>query len=169
MPKTKRSPESSAAEAETPPTPSIDSVREIADALCRAASECWHQHHRRAHVGAKASVEAEARSLGRLCSVCDDTLEQLAGAYERAAAAVRPDDANREWWHRANTLWLASREYARRHRSSDAQTRRLSARGGHHSSDDFESLHLESELEASALLALRQASDDYRRSRPGVL
>jgi len=166
MTKTKGNPKSSAAEVETPPAPSLDSVREIADALCRTASDCWHHHQRRAQVGAKASVETEARGLERLCSVCDDTLEQLAAAYERAAAAVRPDGANREWWHRANTLWLASREYARRHRSCDAQTRRLS---GHHSHDDLESLHMEFELEASALLALRQASDEYCRTRAGVL
>jgi hypothetical protein len=144
----------------------MDSVREIADALCRAAHECCHQHGRSARLGGNAPIETEQRGLDRLCAVCDDTLARLVTAYEKTAAGARPADGDADWWHRANALWLASREYVRRHRSCDDRTRRLS---GRHPASALEEIHLEFELEASALLALRQASDEYGAARPGVL
>jgi len=161
-----RSERSTATRAATSAAPSIATLREIADALCRAAHECYHQHHRSSHVLAKSSVDTEERGLAQLCSVCDDTLRNLAVAYETGAAGLQPNGADRAWWHSANQLWLASREFIRRHRSCDAQTRRLA---GHHSARELEALHLESELDASALLALGHACADYRRTRPQVL
>ena len=146
--------------------PSIDSIRAIADALCRAAHECYQQHGRSARLAKETSVDGEAQGLERLCAVCDETLEDLATEYERSAARARPATADEEWWHRANSLWHASREYARRHKSCDAQTRRL---GAHHSLSELETLHLEFELEASALLALKQACAGYCRMRPITL
>ncbi|MFI5245082.1 MAG: hypothetical protein ACHQQR_07655, partial [Gemmatimonadales bacterium] len=71
-----------------------------------------------------------------------------------------PDD----FWRAANTLWHASREYARRHRSCDSLTMKRSK----HSSDKLGEITLEYELEASALLALRQAIAAYRKLQPGV-
>lgn len=144
--------------------PSIDDVREIADALCRAAHECYQQHGRTARIAS--TVDGETKGLERLCAVCDETLESLVAEYERAAADARPDAEDEEWWHAANALWLASREYARRHKICGAQTRRLAA---HHTPSELETLHLEFELEASALLALKQSCEAYRRLRPQVL
>ena len=165
MSKTKTAIEERHAGAAEPLT--LDSVRAIADALYRAADECHHQHRRSARVLPKSAVDAEEEALGRLCSVCDDSLEKLALEYEKAAATIRPSvRADDPWWRRANALWLASREYARRHRSCDTQTRRVS---GAHSANELEALHMEFELEASALLALRQACDDYARERPQAL
>ena len=146
--------------------PSIDGVREIADALCRAAHECYQQQSRSARIGSKANVDGETKGLERLCAVCDETLQTLVAEYEGAAADARPDADDEEWWHCANALWLASREYARRHKICGAQTRRLAA---HHTPSELETLHLEFELEASALLALKQTCEAYRRVRPQVL
>lgn len=146
--------------------PSIDAVREIADALCRAAHECYQQHGRSARIGSKTSVDGEAQGLERLCAVCDDSLARLVAQYEKVAANVRPGPGDEDWWHRANALWHASREFVRRHQSCDSQTRHLAA---HHSSSELESLHLEFELEASALLALKQSCDGYCRLRPQAL
>ena len=146
--------------------PSIDGVREIADALCRAAHECYQQHGRNARIASKATVDGETKGLERLCAVCDETLATLVAEYERAAADTRPDPEDEQWWHCANALWLACREYARRHKICAAQTRRLAA---HHTPSELETLHLEFELEASALLALKQTCEAYRRLRPQVL
>ena len=146
--------------------PSIDGVRDIADALCRAAHECYQQHSRNARIASKTTVDGETKGLERLCAVCDETLQTLVAEYERAAADARPDPEDEEWWHCANALWLASREYARRHKICGAQSRRLAA---HHTPSELETLHLEFELEASALLALKQSCEAYRRVRPQVL
>jgi hypothetical protein len=147
-------------------SPTLDAVREIADALCRAGSDCYHQHGRSARLIEKAPVGAEERGMERLCAVCDETLEKLAAAYEQQAASFRPDGTDDAWWHSANALWLASREYARRHRSCDAQTRGIASL---HSPSELETLHLEFEFEASALLALRQSCEAYGRARPQAL
>ena len=159
MPKTKII-DKKATSASTPP---IEAVRELADALCRGADECYHQHERSARLARRSAPVSEERGVEKLCAVCDETLEQLADAYEKTAAQKHPEPSDYTWWHRANALWLASREYARRHRSCDARTRTLATR---HSSSELETLHLEFELEASALLALKQACDDYARARP---
>lgn len=148
------------------PSPALDAVRGIADALCRAAHECYHQHGRSARLAEKTAVGAEERGMEQLCAVCDETLERLVAAYEQQAASFRPDGTDDDWWHSANALWLASREYARRHRSCDAQTRGIASL---HSPSELEMLHLEFEFEASALLSLRQSCDAYARLRPNAL
>ena len=153
----------------TPGDASIDDARRIADALCRAADACYQQHSRSARLAEQDPVAQEERGVERLCAVCDETLAELATAYERAAAHMRPGQSDQEWWHRANALWLASQEYARRQRSCDGQTRQTSRPAARHTASELEALHIEFEFEASALLALRQACDDYRRSRPQAL
>ena len=77
---------------------------------------------------------------------------------------MHPDGADEAWWHRANALWHASREYARRHRGCDRAGRDMA--GAQHSSDMLASLNIEYELEASALLALKHATEAYRKVRP---
>ena len=93
-----------------------------ADALYRCAVECCRQHERAAHLGRIGALPAERRAAQTLVSLCDDALEELVGSYERAAARARPsrDDA---CWHAANGLWLASREFARRTRTSTRRRR----------------------------------------------
>ena len=139
-------------------------VRDAADALFRAADECCRQHDRASRISAKAALEAEVDATQRACEECDGALRDLVELYEQAAAAVVPSGNDEGWWHGANALWLASREYLRRHGGCDSSTKDLK----NHSPERLNALHTEYELEASALLALRHAADGYRRLRPSA-
>jgi hypothetical protein len=138
-------------------------VRVRADALYRAAIECCRQHDRAAklHRGPD-EPELEHQHMDALCAMCDGSLSEMAGAYEKAAADVHPD-REEAWWHKANGMWHASREYARRHAGCDALSRKLSAK---HDPKQLAAMQLEYELEASALLALRHAAEAYSKTRP---
>ena len=138
-------------------------VRSRADALFRAAIECCHQHDRAAKLSSDhADPALEHRQSDALCALCDGSLKEIAASYSEAAGDVHPthDEA---WWHKANSLWHASREFARRHAGCDAISKRLSAK---HTPEQLASMQVEYELEASALLALRHAADAYRKTRP---
>lgn len=139
-------------------------VRDAADALFRAAIECCHQHDRVSRVHEKSAVPEELQSAQEACTHCDEALERLASAYEETAADVHPTGDDEGWWHRANALWLASREYLRRNGGCDAASREFKD----HSPERLEALHTEYELEKSALLALKHASEAYKRDRPAA-
>jgi hypothetical protein len=143
----------------------VEQVRDCADALSRAAIECCRQHDRNGKVLAKSGVDAEVDAAQAVCEACDDTLRVLTQAYEEASASVHPRGADAGWWHHANTLWLASREFVRRHRCCDDSNRALKQ---HHGPDRLSSLHAQYELEASALLGLRQAAEAYLQDRPNA-
>ena len=137
-------------------------VREAADALFRAAAECCHQHDRVSRVHAKSDVEEEVKAAQKACEHCDEVLENLTAAYEQAAADVHPTGADEKWWRNANNMWLASREYLRRHGGTEAANHEFTE----HGPDQLEAIQTENELEASALLALRHATESYKRDRP---
>lgn len=139
-------------------------TRDLADAMLRAALECCHQHDRVARIVTKSAVEEEVRSAQTMCEQCDSALRGLVEAYTDTAAAVHPTGADSEWWHRANALWLASREYLRRNHCCDAATKEA----GKHGPDRLGALHREYELEGSALLALRHAAQAYKQNRPAA-
>jgi hypothetical protein len=143
-----------------PKTP-VQIAREAADALFRAATECCHQHDRVSRVHAKSDLVDELKGAQHSCDHCDDVLKTLTKAYEEAAADVRPD-RNETWWRNANAMWLASREYLRRHGGAEAANRELKE----HGPEQLEAIQTEYELEASALLALRHAAEAYKRDRP---
>jgi len=149
--------------AEAPTTP-VQAVRDCADALSRAAAECCRQHDRVARLHAKSDIDEELKVGSEACDQCHDALRTFASAYERTAADVHPTGSDEEWWHRANALWLASREYLRRNGGCDQASRALKE----HGPDRLDSLHMEYELEASALLALKQAADAYQQNRPAA-
>ena len=157
MPKTR-----TATVVEDAPTSPVDAVREAADALFRAASECCHQHDRVARIVTKSAVEEEVRDAQTMCEQCDDSLRSLATSYERISADVHPTGRDEGWWRRANALWLASREYLRRNGCCDSANKDMKQ----HDRDRLGALHKEYELEASALLALRHAADAYKLNRP---
>ena len=138
-------------------------VRSRADALYRAAVECCRQHDRaaRLHRGAD-EPELEHQHVDAMCAMCDGSLTEMSEAYEAAAADVHPE-RDEAWWHKANGMWHASREYGRRHAGCDAMSRKLSAK---HSPVQLRNMQMEYELEASALLALRHAAEAYRKTRP---
>jgi hypothetical protein len=139
-------------------------VRNSADALYRAAVECCRQHDRAAKLAHSEEPELERKHLDALCKMCDGSLVELADAYEAAAAHVHPQAAE-PWWHKANALWHASREYRRRHAGCEKLAKNVS---GKHTAISLRSMQMEYELEASALLALRHAADSYLKTRPGL-
>jgi hypothetical protein len=156
-----------------PPAPAEQSGRDPiavfyqkADALYRCALECCRQHERLARLVELGALTAEQRAAQSLVRLADDALTELAAAYEKAAAKGHPDRSE-PCWNAANTLWMASREYARRHRTSERAGRGIGD-GGDHSTARLGELTLDYDLEASALLALRQATDVYRKVRPSV-
>jgi len=136
-------------------------VRTRADALHRAAIECCRQHDRAAKLFGSSDPELEHKHVDAMCTMCDGSLAELAAAYEKAAAAVSPSK-DEPWWHKANALWHASREYARRHAGCEAIGKRVSSK---HSANELGTMQMEYELEASALLALRHAADAYDKVR----
>jgi hypothetical protein len=134
-----------------------------ADALYRAAAECCRQHERIARLLEKSSDDGEERAAYEMLDHCDRVLAQMAESYERAGARTHPDGEDEAWWRKANALWHASREFARRHLESDRAARRTSSK---HAPAALAHLNMDYELEASAMLALRQAMDAYRKVRP---
>ena len=96
----------------------------------------------------------------RLVAASDGST-QAAAAYESSCMTVNGERRD-DWWHRANNLWQACREYARRHSLSDRASDEFRA----HDAAKLTALGVEYELEASALLALQHAVDAYRKLRP---
>jgi hypothetical protein len=139
-------------------------VRSRADALYRAAVECCRQHDRAAKISTTDEPELENEQVDVICAMCDVSLAELADAYTAAAAKVHPD-RDESWWHKANSLWHASREYVRRHAGSDKLDKGVS---GKHNMGNLMGMQMEYELEASALLALRHAAAAYLKTRPGL-
>lgn len=149
------------AAAEAPANP-LMIARARADALYHAAVECCRQHDRSAKLFGNSDGELEHKHADALCAMCDGSLAELAEAYEKAAAQLHPSE-DEAWWHKANSLWHASREYARRHAACDSLAKRIATK---HSSEQLGTMQMEYELEASALLALRHAAEAYRKTRP---
>ena len=160
MPKRK----ASAPRISSPVKSPVDAVRDGADALFRAADECCYQHDRIGRVLAVSSVEVELDSAHRACELSDKTLRALLEAYESTSAHVHPTGPDEVWWKHANAVWLASREFLRRHKGCDVSSRELKQ----HGPGKLGELHADYELEASALLSLRHAADAYRKARPVV-
>ena len=139
-----------------------EALRVSADAMYRAAMDCCYHHDRFAALLSAPALEAEHRLAGQMCSLCDEALGKMAAIYESGAARLQPDAIDAEWWRKANALWHASREYHRRHGGCDQITRRIAD----HGPGALTELMVEFDLEASALLALRQAAEAYRKVRP---
>lgn len=164
MPKSKQSPTASRPAAATPsPSEPAARIRECADALYRSAAECCRQHERLSHVMERSPDAAEHQMAEKLACLCDEGLAAMVEEYEASAASVPLNGVRDEaWWHRANALWHSSREFARRRSACE----RASRQRGDHSSAMLGELAIDYELEASALLALQQATAAYRKERP---
>lgn len=133
-----------------------------ADAVYRAALDAWHHHERLSRLVGRPTIEAEHRIAREMCALCDGALTEMTAAYEQATRGLAPEGDDAEWWHKANSLWHASREYLRRHAGCDRLTRRI----GSHSPGELGEMVVEFDLEASAVLALKHAAEAYRRTRP---
>lgn len=136
-----------------------------ADALYRCACECIRQHERLARLVGDGAMSAEQRAAQSLVTLADQALIDMAAAYETAATRGCAD-LDSACWQAANGLWMASREYARRQRTTSRAGRNLG--DGKHSTERFAEAMLDYDLEASALLQLRHATDAYHRIRPQV-
>lgn len=135
--------------------------RAVADALFRCALECCRQHDRYARLVEHEAIEAEQEAARTLVGCCDRALTQMVDAY--GAAARRPEAAEDErWWHDANRLWYASREWLRRCEGETRVQRHASSR----TPIRFLGLTVEYDLAASALLLLQQAVAGYAHARP---
>ena len=157
MPKTKQR-SSAAKAAAAAPEPTICNV---ADLLFRSAAECCRQHRRYSRLIEMETSEIEQRAALRLVAASDETLAEAAAAYETSCLKVNGERGD-DWWHRANNLWQACREYARRHSLSNRASGEFRA----HDANKLASLEVEYELEASSLLALQHAVEAYRKLRP---
>jgi hypothetical protein len=138
-----------------------DGLLQGADTLYRAAAECHRQHTRHARLLELGAPDEEQKEALEMAYICDDSLATAMTAYESAKGHSdgHADDA---WWHRANMLWHATREYIKRHATSDGMSRKV----GRQSPNRLGELTLSFDLEASALLALKMSADSYRAARP---
>jgi hypothetical protein len=136
-------------------------VRNFADQLYRAGTECVRQRERYARLVAAGVPEPEQHAALRVACLCDELLADGVHGYEKAVEAEALQ-SNEEWWHKANSLWHACREYQRHHHNCDEKSRRLGARNP----DALKELAMEYDLEASALLALRLALATYQKLCP---
>lgn len=157
MPKMKQR-RTAAREVAATPEPT---VCDKADVLFRSAAECCRQHRRYARLVDMGTDESEQRAALRLVAASDEQLAEATKEYESSCMHAN-GQRHDEWWHRANNLWHACREYARRHSLSDRASGEFRA----HDLTKLTSLRMEYELEASALLAMQQAVDAYRKARP---
>lgn len=155
MPKSKRP------AAITGDNPVIETPRTQADRMFRAAQECARQRQRYARLVDHGAHEDEQQGALRVACVCDEVLVSSARSYE-AVAANASSHRDEEWWHKANALWHAVREYNRRHQGCDQGSRRFTD----HSPTRLGELAMEYDLEASALLALLHAVSAYRKVVP---
>lgn len=141
--------------------PSATPVRDAADALYRAAQESCHQHGRLQRVLGHGLDDTELGGVAEVVDLCDRLLADATTRYESVAAAGR-GKVDEETWHAANALWMASREYCRRHAQSDAIATRLKK----HGAEQLNEINVGFELEMSARMALKQALAAYHKLRP---
>ena len=147
--------------AGVPDLTSTDTARGRADRLFRAASECIRQRERYARLVESGAHDDEQQAALRMACLCDELLMESINSYEDGAAAT-PANRGDEWFHRANALWHAARDYERRHHDCDKRSRQF----GTHSASKLGELTTQYDLEASALLALRLAVAAYHQSCP---
>ena len=145
-----------------PNVTTVDLLRAKADGLFRTATECIRQQDRCAHLGSLSCGQTEKRLAQSAARNSIDALATMLESYEKASSTLKVEGADEAWWRKANAVWMASREFARRHSGTDAAQKDLTSPDA----GRFGELAVDFELEASALLALRQASDTYRQVRP---
>lgn len=136
--------------------PSVHPVRDAADALYRTARESCHQHDRLSRLLTHGADQKEFSQACALADLCDSHLAGHTAAYEESSVLGRGSESE-EWWRAANALWMASREYGRRHTASDA----VASRSKRHTAAQLGEITMEYELELSARMALKQALTVY--------
>ena len=134
----------------------------VVDALCRTANETCRQRDRRARLSNLGAAKWELSAAEAVVDACDLSVEEGVREFEKQCRKDPVSDSP-EIRQAASSLWLAAREYIRRLSIANRASRQLSQS---HDADDFSDIHLEYELEASSLLALKQAVGVYSKLRP---
>ncbi len=124
-----------------------------ADALGRTAAETCRQHERLARLMGLGVSQSELAANYAMVDTIDLALAECVRDFE-VCCAKTPVSDDPEIKSRANTLWLAAREYLRRHSIAEKASRQLTQ----HDAEKLGVIKFEFELEASAMLALRQAT-----------
>jgi len=138
--------------------------RDAADSLCRAARESCHQHVRLNRLLMLGADDVEFQGATQAATLADRMLTDQTTRYELAATDGRGREPE-DWWHAANALWMAGREYSRRCAASDA----AGARFKRHGAEQLGELTLDYELEMSARMALKHACAAYDAVRPDAV
>ena len=124
-----------------------------ADALGRTSAETCRQHERLARLMELEVSQSELAAAYAMVDTIDLALAECVRDYEKCCAKVPvSDDADVQ--QRAHALWLAARDYLRRHSIAEKAARQLTQ----HDAETLGVLKFEFELEASAMLSLRQAT-----------
>ncbi|MBM3906555.1 MAG: hypothetical protein FJ363_00610 [Gemmatimonadetes bacterium] len=132
-----------------------------ADNLLRSAVECCRQQARIGRVLDLKCGEDELEAVIEVSVLCVRILNESCERYWALGSGSR-DGLDEATWHAANTLWHASCEYARRHNACNVKSAKMSR----HSPTQLGELAIEYELKASAVLALRYATEQYQKVRP---
>jgi hypothetical protein len=131
------------------------------DALGRTASETCRQHERLARLGALGVSVNELGAAHAMVDTIDLALAEAVKEFEKVCAKSHAAEIG-ELRSAANAMWLAAREYLRRASIAEKASRQLQQ----HDAEVLGDLHFEYELEASALLGLKQATAAYQKIRP---
>ena len=135
---------------------------DIADTLHRTAAVSCREHRRYADLVERAALDAEQKSARAAVRAADEALDEATDLYE-VACLKESNHADDAWWHRANMVWTAAKEYLRHQAASNKLTR---GGGGGHGRAELIELSIEYKLEASALLRLRHTIESYKEARP---
>ena len=136
----------------------------VADALGRTAAETCRQHERLSNLMQLRVAQSELHAAHALVDTCDLALAECVRYFEKACATVPASD-DAEERQKANALWLAAREYLRRHSIAEKASHQLAQ----HSVETLNDLHFEYELVASAILGLKHTSVAYAKLRPEAI
>ncbi len=105
--------------------------------------------------------QSELAAAYAMVDTIDLALAESVRDFEKCCAKLPVSD-DPELKQKANTLWLAARDYLRRHSIAEKASRQLTQ----HDAEKLGVIKFEFELEASAMLALRQATAAVGRIRP---
>ncbi len=131
------------------------------DALGRTSAETCRQHERLSRLTALGVSANELGAAHAMVDTIDLALAESVKEFEKSCAKVHEAEIG-DIRSGANAMWLAAREYLRRASIAEKASRQLQT----HDADVLGDLHFEYELEASALLGLKQATANYQKLRP---
>ena len=132
-----------------------------ADALGRTAAETCRQHERLARLMELSVSQSELAAAYAMVDTIDLALAESVRDFEKCTAKL-PVSEDADLKSKANALFLAARDYLRRHSIAEKASRQLTQ----HDAEKLGVIKFEFELEASAMLALRQATAAVGKIRP---